>query len=151
MSDGVIAKIRKVLALASRNPSRHEAESATAKVQELLKKYGLTLSDIEAPGEHTAGNIFGTAEEIARRDEEIARAFRELDKDWPRLMRELDADWQRMMRAMDADWPRLMREMDAELSRVMEGVPSPLTMKEGPKTKPVRKKKSEQARRKRAK
>jgi hypothetical protein len=49
----VVAKIRKLLELASadRNPSPHEAESAMAKVQELLAKYELEMADIESASE----------------------------------------------------------------------------------------------------
>jgi hypothetical protein len=48
MSD-VVQKIQKLLELASaeRNPSPHEAESAMAKVQELLIKYELDMAEVE--------------------------------------------------------------------------------------------------------
>jgi hypothetical protein len=48
-SEAVIEKIKKLLELASseRNPSAHEAESAMAKVQELLAKYELDLTTVE--------------------------------------------------------------------------------------------------------
>lgn len=48
----VLLKIRKLLELASedRNSSKHEAESAMAKVQELMMKYELDMEDVEKHG-----------------------------------------------------------------------------------------------------
>jgi hypothetical protein len=62
LTESILAKIRKLLELASneRNPSRHEAESAMAKVQELLAKHDLELADIEASGRQTPQEEIGT-------------------------------------------------------------------------------------------
>lgn len=50
MSDqnaAVIERIRKLMALAERNPNQHEAEAAANKVQELLTEYGISMLTIE--------------------------------------------------------------------------------------------------------
>jgi hypothetical protein len=52
VAESVLSRIKKLLELASteRNPSAHEAESAMAKVQELLLKYELDMEAIENHG-----------------------------------------------------------------------------------------------------
>jgi hypothetical protein len=45
--EDIIVKVRKILNLASNNSSKEESEAAMTKVQELLLKYDLSLSDIE--------------------------------------------------------------------------------------------------------
>lgn len=44
---GILARIRKLLALAGNNPSRAEAESAMMKAQSMLASHGLAMHDLE--------------------------------------------------------------------------------------------------------
>jgi hypothetical protein len=47
MSEKIIEKIKKALALAANNPSEEEAKSAALKAQELMAKYGIAQADID--------------------------------------------------------------------------------------------------------
>lgn len=46
----ILAKIRKLLALAGNNPSQEEAQAAALKAQELLAEHGLSMAEVEATG-----------------------------------------------------------------------------------------------------
>lgn len=47
MNENIIAKIKKLLALASNNPSEEEAKSATLKAQELLAQHHIDMKQVE--------------------------------------------------------------------------------------------------------
>lgn len=54
--DGLLARIRKLMALADadRNSNEHEAAAAAAKVQALLAEYNLTMEEVRGTGEKAA-------------------------------------------------------------------------------------------------
>ena len=56
VQDGIVERIRKVLAMTS-SPNEHEAATAAAMVSDLLGRYNLSIEEVEASGEAWSSDI----------------------------------------------------------------------------------------------
>ena len=62
----VIEKIQKLLALAGNNPNEHEAASAAAKAQEMLREHDLQMADVDVTMDPRTAGITQTERETLR-------------------------------------------------------------------------------------
>lgn len=101
--NAILTRIQKLLAL-SQSPNEHEAAAASAKAQDLLFKYNLSIFDVDASGQRSVGERYGRRTVLLGKKRDVLNWRRDLLRSLARL------NFCRTVDVIGAEWTNLIGE-----------------------------------------